>query len=81
MTISSDYETALTAVQAVATACEAAAAAITEPKVSDGSSVSKATLQKAADNARAAAVALRGPGSTNAGPSDQVREKLEEQGL
>jgi hypothetical protein len=81
MTISNDYEDAITALEALQVECLAAADAITAPQQDDGSSLKKNTLLKAADNANAAIISLRGPGSTNAGMSDRTRTKLSELGL
>jgi hypothetical protein len=73
--LASTYESLAEQMEALATECDAAAAAITAPTQASGS-VEKASLQKAADNARTAAAALREPGSDG-----RTLAKLNEFGL
>jgi hypothetical protein len=79
MTIRGDYAAEITALENLATDCDAAADAITNPASEDA--VKKTTLQKAADNCRTAVVALRGPGSTNTGPTERTLTLLNEYSL
>jgi hypothetical protein len=81
MTILASTESAISDLESLLTDVEAAHDAITNPQQDDGSSVKKATLAKAHANITGAIAALRGPGSTNAGPSEQVLKKLTELGL
>jgi hypothetical protein len=83
MTIAATYESTLTTLDALLTSIEGELATLGAGSLQqdDGTSVKYATLLKAESNVAAGIVALRGPGSNNAGPSDSVRDKLANLGL
>jgi hypothetical protein len=79
MTIASDYETCLSLAEDAAAAIDAEMTSRYETRATNP--LEYATLEKAYENLAEGIRSLRGPGSTNAGPSDQVRTKLQELGL
>jgi hypothetical protein len=81
MTISASTESALSDLDALITTIDSALETAVAASWSAEKNLKIATLTSARDNAASAVAALRGPGSSNAGPSDQVRNKLSELGL